>query len=161
MKWFNNPRTAEELKKQYRELAVKHHPDMGGSTADMQEINNEYDMLFERLKNIHSNAEGQTYTAKDETTETPEEFKEIIEKLIHIDGINIEICGSWIWITGNTRLHKKEIKAAGCHWSKNKSAWYWHADGYKKRHKGAYTLDQIRDTYGSQKVSTTPKTAIA
>ena len=41
MKWFNNPRTLEELKKQYKKLAVAHHPDLGGNTADMQEINNE------------------------------------------------------------------------------------------------------------------------
>lgn len=161
MKWFNNPRTIEELKKQYRELAVKHHPDMGGKTEDMQEINNEYDVLFERLKNTHSTAEGQTYTAKEETAETPEEFKDIIEKLIHINGIEIEICGSWVWVTGDTRSHKEELKASGCRWSKNKCAWYWHAEGYKKAHKGTYTLDQIRDTYGSQKVHTSPKMAIA
>ena len=103
MKWFNHPRTLEELKKQYKKLAVQHHPDLGGSTADMQEINAEYDVLFEKLKNVRTNAEGKTYTTKEETTETPDEYKEIIEKLIHLNGIDIEICGSWLWITGDTR----------------------------------------------------------
>ena len=78
MKWFNNPSTLEELKQQYKKLALKHHPDLGGNTADMQEINNEYDLLFARLKNTHATAEGKTYTASTETTETPDEFKNII-----------------------------------------------------------------------------------
>lgn len=43
MKWFNNPETLEDLKKQYKKLVFKHHPDKGGKTADMQEINAEYD----------------------------------------------------------------------------------------------------------------------
>lgn len=34
MKWFNNPKTLEELKQQYKKLALKHHPDLGGNTAD-------------------------------------------------------------------------------------------------------------------------------
>ena len=102
MKWFNNPQTLEELKKQYKQLVFKHHPDKGGKTSDMQEINAEYDSLFARLKNVHKSADGKTYTAREETKETPEAFREILEKLSHLDGIEIEICGSWLWITGNT-----------------------------------------------------------
>lgn len=102
-KWFSAPRTAEELKKQYKKLALEHHPDRGGSTADMQEINAEYERLFARLKDVHQNKDGEFYTARTETTETASEFMDIIEKLIHMDGVQIEICGSWIWLTGNTK----------------------------------------------------------
>lgn len=35
----------DDLKKKYRELATKHHPDMGGKTSDMQDITNAYDVL--------------------------------------------------------------------------------------------------------------------
>ncbi|MCL2095574.1 MAG: hypothetical protein FWH10_01570 [Oscillospiraceae bacterium] len=34
--YFSNPRTLEELKKQYRELAMKHHSDKGGDTETMK-----------------------------------------------------------------------------------------------------------------------------
>lgn len=94
MKWFNNPETLEDLKKQYKKLAFQNHPDRGGKTSDMQEINAEYEALFSRLKDTHKNAEGEFYTARTATTETATEFMDIIEKLIHIEGIEIEVCGS-------------------------------------------------------------------
>lgn len=50
MKYFANIRTLDELKAAYRRLALKYHPDTGGSTEIMQEINNEHDALFEQLK---------------------------------------------------------------------------------------------------------------
>ena len=46
MKYFENIATLDDLKKAYRHLAMIHHPDVGGDTATMQEINAEYDRLF-------------------------------------------------------------------------------------------------------------------
>lgn len=46
MKYFENIATLDDLKKEYRRLAMIHHPDVGGDTATMQEINAEYDRLF-------------------------------------------------------------------------------------------------------------------
>lgn len=46
MKFFiPAPETLEELKKTYHRLALHHHPDHGGSTAEMQALNDEYDLL--------------------------------------------------------------------------------------------------------------------
>ena len=42
IKYFHNPQTLEDLKKQYHELAFKHHPDRGGSNEDMKTVNIEY-----------------------------------------------------------------------------------------------------------------------
>ena len=50
IKYFNNPQNLEDLKNRYRQLAMKHHPDMNGGTAEsteiMKAVNNEYDALF-------------------------------------------------------------------------------------------------------------------
>ena len=154
MKWFSNPQTLEELKKQYKKLAMKHHPDVsGGNDSDMKEINTEYDLLFAKLKNVHQAADGGTYTSKEETTETPEEFKDIINTLVNLAGINIEICGSWLWITGNTYPHRKVLKELKFRFSKSKTAWYYHTADYKKTSNKKFTLEQIRDLYGSQTVT--------
>lgn len=47
MKYFKNVNTLEDLRKQYKELLKKFHPDNPeGSTEATQEINSEYDELF-------------------------------------------------------------------------------------------------------------------
>ena len=154
MKWFDNPKTLEDLKKQYKKLAIKHHPDMGGSTVDMQQINAEYEKLFAKLKDVHQTKDGEFYTSRTATTETASEFMDVIERLIHMDGIQIEVCGSWLWVTGDTKPHKDELKKLSFRWSSNKSAWYFHRDGYKKRSNRSLSLDEIRGYYGSEVVDT-------
>jgi DnaJ-class molecular chaperone len=42
MKWFNECKTIEEVKAEYKKLAKQYHPDLGGDTATMQEINKAY-----------------------------------------------------------------------------------------------------------------------
>ena len=145
--FFKNVNTLEELKKEYRRLVMIHHPDHGGDTATMQAINAEHDALFEMLKAKH-NAE---HDAEHQTTETPEEFREIIEALLRMYGVEVELCGSWLWIGGNTRAHKDALKAAGCRWSSSKKLWYWrHAEDAHRWHRGRSTIGEIRTKYGSQ-----------
>ena len=44
MSWFSKVKTLEDLKKEYKKLAMQYHPDRpGGDTAKMQQINGEYD----------------------------------------------------------------------------------------------------------------------
>jgi hypothetical protein len=52
MKYFkiNSDTTLDDLKSQYRKLAKKNHPDAGGSSAIMQEINIEYKEALQLLK---------------------------------------------------------------------------------------------------------------
>lgn len=152
-KWFNNPKTLEELKKEYKKLAMAHHPDCGGTTEEMQEINAEYDKLFAVLKNAKSTTDGKVYETSEKVKETPEEFKKIINELITLQGIEIEICGDWIWITGNTYSCREQLKALKFKFSKKKTAWYFHGADYKKRSKKTYSLDEIRELFGSDRIT--------
>lgn len=43
---FENIKNLEELKTEYRRLAMIYHPDQGGSEEEMKRVNSEYDRLF-------------------------------------------------------------------------------------------------------------------
>lgn len=147
MKYFTNCSTLDELKKEYRRLVMIFHPDCGGSTEAMQQVNADHDAMFELLKKSHNASADEAH----QTTETPEEFRAIITALLKLDGLEVELCGSWLWIGGNTRENKEALKAAGCRWSKNKKLWYWHhAEDGAHWSRGKKSIGEIRSKYGSQ-----------
>lgn len=161
-KWFLNVDCIEELKAQYKKLCFEHHPDLHkdnpNANREMQEINDEYEKLFERYANIHRSTREdgpRTYTAAEPTKETPQDFIRIVTELFKLDGISAELCGRWIWVSGETRKHKDRLKELGCKWSKNKQMWSWHfpedaAMTYKG--KKAWDIGRIRSTFGSEKL---------
>lgn len=142
MKYFVNINTLEELKKKYKELAKKLHPDLGGSKEEFQELNNEYDLLLKNLKN-----------KSNKTNTNNDKFKNIINELIKYNELTIEIIGSWLWVSGNTYPLRDSIKKLGLLWSKGRKKWYYTADTieanihYKKK-----TYDQLKNDYGYTKV---------
>ena len=149
MKYFTNPQTLEDLKKEYRELALKHHPDRGGNTETMKAVNNEYDTLFARLKDIHKNKDGEKYTARQESTETADQFKTLIDELMKMDNIVIEIIGCFVWVTGNTKIYKDRLKELKFQWHSKKSAWYLKPEDYHRQSRKTYEFDEIRAMYGT------------
>ena len=62
MTYFNNVKTLDELRKQYKELLKQYHPDNpNGSTEATQTINAEYDKLFKALKDKHEQSTDNTF----------------------------------------------------------------------------------------------------
>ena len=120
-KYFNNVSNLSELRKQYKDLLKKYHPDnANGSTEATQEINAEYDKLFKVLKNRHESksADSKEGNAKTDFNNMKYDFsedkilREMLNKIIHFPNVSIEICGSWIYVF-NSYECRKELKEIG------------------------------------------------
>ncbi len=153
MKWFKGVKTIEELRKRYRELLKKYHPDNdGGSVEVTQEINAEYDAVFAALsKENKSDRESTTYDNKAED----KAFREVLEKIVNLN-VNAEIVGSWIWISGGYE-YRELLKSIGFKFAPKKKCWCWHYGEYKRHHGKEVSLDEIRMKYGSQTVHSKSK----
>ena len=154
MKYFENVKTLEELKKEYKKLALKLHPDVNkdrDTTEEFKAMQNEYEKVFAQVKNQHKNFKGETYTK--ETEETPEEFTDIINKIIFYKDCVIEIIGSWIWISGNTSNYKDQLKELKFRWAPNKKAWSYHNGAYRKQTKKKYSLEELRNSFETTRVN--------
>lgn len=167
MKWFRGMECIEDLKQAYFKLAKQYHSDVGGNDEIMKEINSEYSELHKRLKDVHrsmNSAEtgAEFYNARTETAECPEDFINIVRELLKLK-LDIELCGRWLWIGGNTRAVKEQLKALGCKWSQKKALWSWHYPEDSTLHyKGRkpWTMEQIRRGYGSVGLKITEKEAL-
>lgn len=148
MKYFTNCKTLEQLKAEYKKLALKNHPDCGGDEQVMKEINKEYDEVFPKLKNIHVNKDGEAY--EKENTETVDEFKDIITALMRMEFVTAEVIGSFIWVSGNTKPYKEQLKELGFKWHSKKLCWYKSPEGYRRSGKKQYSMDEIKEMYGVQ-----------
>lgn len=149
-KYFNltAETTIDDLKKQYYRLAKQHHPDTGGTNEAFKELNNEYEKLQAYIL-----ANG-SFTAAEKQNEQnlSEVYRDVINAIITIPGINIEIVGTWIWISGNTYPVKDQIKAAGFKFHGKKTMWFWYPGEFRKHNNKEMDMDEIRVKYGSEKV---------
>lgn len=110
----------QALKARYRELAKAHHPDLHPEEGDevMKAINAEYDELVRRLS--HVSADGRTEATAEQAQNAADmatAYREAVYKIIHLDGIEIELCGAWLWVGGDTYKHRDALKAAGYRWA--------------------------------------------
>ena len=139
----------DTLKKAYRKACKIFHPDINPAGEKMMKIvNSAYDLLKGKSFPIQLEKEGST-------TSLPVELEKALNAVISLEGIEIEVCGVWIWVSGDTKSHKEAFKAAGYKWSGKKKMWYFRveAQGFKGKRR-AYSMDKIRALHGSQSVQT-------
>ena len=162
-KWFKGVKYAEDGKSLYRTLARENHPDNGGNEELLKQITVEFKEWWKEHKNIHHTASTADQGTADQGTADQgrkykecniDEFIDIINKLVIVPGIEIEICGTWVWISGNSYPYKEYLKEIGCRWSKGKKKWFWTNDYFDPRKKyGIHpSMETIRAMHGSTKV---------
>lgn len=137
------------LKQAYLKACFKYHPDRNSPTASL-EIMKAVNLAYTFLKTLPDVDETEA------TESTGIDFGEVmntaLNAVIDFEGVLIEICGNWIWLTGNTKPYKDRIKAAGYYWASKKNSWYFRPAEWKSSSRGRYDMDTIREKFGSDSV---------
>ena len=78
MTYFQNIHSLADLKKEYRRLALQHHPDKGGDTAVMQQVNVEFEKLYDVWKDSTNMSADTTGYEYDYSGATAKEYAEYV-----------------------------------------------------------------------------------
>ena len=149
MKYFSGCTSLDEAKQLYKKLVFELHPDTSkkDTKAAFQEMQNQFEKFKPNTEKFKG--EFENWNA--------EEYSHIIQQLMTIPNIVIEVCGSWIWLAGDTKPVKEQIKAVNTGetmkrgFSPKKQKWYFSPTGYRKRGKKELSFEQIKDHYGYKK----------
>jgi curved DNA-binding protein CbpA len=132
--------TQGAIKKAYRLACSKYHPDRNPAGLEMMKlINIAFDVLSKEPDFSFENK-----------TEYDSKLNDAINAVINLEGVTVEVCGLWVWLSGNTRAHKDAIKEAGYFWASKKMMWYFRPEDYKSGNRGTFDIDRIRERHGSQ-----------
>jgi len=151
MDFFNGCTTIEEIKGRYKLLARKHHPDLGGDAEVMKALNNAYEEALKKCDGSTTiGTDGQEHTYHyNEGIER--EIMDAIAALLALKMPEVEITliGLWIWITGDTKPHREELKALGCRWNRSRGCWYYRPEELGYRRSSNADLEGLAAKYGA------------
>lgn len=147
LKEFQGIEGINEAKKIYKTLAKKLHPDIGGSEEEFKLLNEIYNHLIEN-KIYFSNS-----------SKIDIELEKIISLILHFENINIELIGSWVWVSGDTKEIKEKLKEIGFKWASKKKMWYY--GEMKAKNPNPKSMEEIKAKYGSETLKSDEKKKIA
>ncbi len=79
---------------------------------------------------------------------------QIILRIGELPNINVEICGNWCWVSGDTKPHKSIFNELKMVWASKKHMWYVKPKDYRKQwnRPNPYHINDIREQHGSLKI---------
>lgn len=132
----------------YRRAAMRYHPDRNPAGAEMMKAVN---AAIEALRRWYADPANDPLRDHTNPTGYGDALNDALNAIIGIEELDIEICGSWIWVSGNTRAHARRLRKAGYRWGKEKQKWYYRPAGYKRHHSGTWSMERIREYHGSER----------
>jgi hypothetical protein len=155
MHYFKDCETVEQVKSLYRVLAKANHPDLGGDTATMQAVNDQY-------KRALASLDGQV-SKDDQGIEHTYKYREALEQalidkiaeLLALQMVDVEIwlIGVWVWVIGTTKPYKEQLgkNGLGLIWHSTRNAWYFKV-GTWSGGKSNGSLANLAGKYGAEEL---------
>lgn len=81
------------------------------------------------------------------------EIIKALQEKINPDGLHLEICGTWLWVTGKTFPVKDALKDLGFRFSSNKLCWYYREDENRSSNQKPVPYEFIKEKYGSKEIA--------
>lgn len=139
--------TPEIVKRAYRQAAMKYHPDRNPAGAEMMKIVN---AAYDVLKDYSGDLEGNSSTEQaNQGGSYPQAVMDALNAVFGLEGLDIEICGAWVWINGDTRKHRVILKENGFRYASKKKSWYFRPSDWRSSSRGNFSMDEIRERHGS------------
>lgn len=157
--FFADCYTVESIKAKYRTLARQYHPDLGGDTDIMQQVNAAYLEALQSVDGVESHdEEGRPHRYRyDEARET--EILNKIQELLSIvpPTVDVLLIGFWVWILKTTKedtTTRERLKKAGAMWHFKRNCWFWRPDSLRHTGRGSkHSLSGLAAKYGCRSFS--------
>lgn len=140
--------TPDAVKRAYRQACSKYHPDRNPAGEEMMKaVNAAYEVL-------------QDFTGKaneDSTGDYSQGLNDAITFALGLSGVIVELCGAWVWLSGDTKQHREALKHSknslpdgyGYRWAPKKKMWYYRPADWSSKSYGTWSIDEIRTEHGS------------
>ena len=157
-------RTLQSLVKEVSSLVSKGYTDFTFISQDSSSFLRDQgqkdglEQLINEVDKIESLIQPNTKILYAETPTNPAvdiidlELEKIISQILHYENIVIEVIGSWIWLSGDTKQIKDTLKEIGFKWARTKKLWFY--GEMKRRNPKEQNIEDIKAKYGCQTVKT-------
>lgn len=151
--FFDNFHTVEQIKAEYKRLARLYHPDLGGDLETMKSLNNAYEMALKNCNGQRSSGSDGKEHRYQYNDDAEKEVMDFIYSFLALDtGLNADLIGVWVWVTGSTKPYKEQLKALGCRWHPDRGCWYFRPASASGRGRGG-SLSELAAKYGCVNVN--------
>jgi len=158
---FQECKNVNEIKKTYRQACFKFHPDHGGNNDLMRTLTEAYLYALSMCNgeiNIDESGKEHKYNYnKEQELALLNKLSELLT--YKMAGVDILIVGKWLWIQGETKKYKEELKKCKCLWHSTRKLWYWREHQYKTS-LSKKPFDMLCAIYGSKKFSANEEFAL-
>lgn len=121
MQKMSTSETLEDLKRVYADeySEVRYDVDL------LKDLDHAWEDNFDAVQCLHRTKGGKVYSTESaQNHEIVGFFPEFVEAISNMADVELEIEGTWMWVSGNTKPHREELKKFGLRWAPKRKMWY-------------------------------------